>query len=71
MQASVRIRFGDRVREYRLARGWTQEVLSEKSKTSPEQISHIENAKREPGLCLIEKLALGFGLSISELMKNL
>jgi len=63
------VRFGERVRQLRLARKWTQEDLAAEAELNPVQISHIENGANEPKLTTILRLARALGITASELLR--
>lgn len=63
------IAFGKRVRELRLARGWTQERLAEESNLNAVQVSHIERGANEPKLTTILRLARALRVSPIELLR--
>lgn len=46
-------------------------MLSEKAKISTQHISNMEHGHREPCLGNIARLAKAFGITISELMKDI
>jgi ribosome-binding protein aMBF1 (putative translation factor) len=54
--STVEAKFGERVRELRRARGWTQEDLSAASGLAVVQVSRIERGKREVRLGTIVRL---------------
>lgn len=58
---------GRRVAQLRTQRGMTQDELAEAAGLTVEAISRIERAERAPRLGTLEKLAEGFGVSLSEL----
>jgi transcriptional regulator with XRE-family HTH domain len=64
-------KFGHRILQLRVERGWTQRQLS-KSTRSLDQgfVSRIETGRIEPCLGTLSALAKGFGLSLSELLKG-
>lgn len=57
MSKEERETFGRRVRQLRLAKGFTQEVLAEKAGLHPTYIGSIERGERNVGLDNILKLA--------------
>jgi transcriptional regulator with XRE-family HTH domain len=63
------IAFGKRVRELRLARGWTQEQLAEQAGLTPVQLSRIENGWNDPKMSTIIRLAKALKVSCGDLMK--
>ena len=52
--------FGQRVRELRKARGWTQEQLAEAADLHENYISRLETGEQEPGLFTILRLCRAF-----------
>jgi transcriptional regulator with XRE-family HTH domain len=73
MDQQMRIlqRFGQRVREKRLALGLSQEAFAHKCKLDRTYISGIERGKRNVALRNIAALAEALGTTISELTEEL
>ncbi len=67
----VLVKFGHRVRERRMALGWSQEAFADLCELDRTYISGIERGKRNLSLRNIEVLAKTLGISMSELMKEL
>jgi transcriptional regulator with XRE-family HTH domain len=67
----IKIRFGRRLRELRLEKGWSQETLANLAEIDRTYIPGIESGKRNVSLVVIEKLANVFGINISQLFYNL
>ena len=65
MRASYQL--GMRIVYLRKQRGWTQEELSFQSVINKNYICDMENGRRNPSLEIIERLAIAFGISISDL----
>lgn len=70
MQRNTRQRFGDRIKELRLERGWTQEDLSEKAGVGRVFVSQLENGHKDVCLGVIEALAHSLKVSIADLMRG-
>lgn len=70
MQKTVQQRFGRRIIALRSERGITQEQLGERTGLSMRHVGALENGHREACLVSIEKLAVGFSLTISEMMQG-
>jgi transcriptional regulator with XRE-family HTH domain len=66
----VAIRFGERLRQLREKAGLSQVEMAHKFGIDRGHISELENGKRKICLSLMETLADGFKVSISELMKG-
>jgi len=59
--------FGQKIRELRRNKGWSQEHLSEVTDFHRTYIGMIERAERNPSLKSIERFAKAFDLEINEL----
>lgn len=67
---NVKIRFGERLRELRIEKGWSQETLANLADIDRTYIPGIENGKRNVSLVIIEKLSIVFNITIAELVKK-
>jgi transcriptional regulator with XRE-family HTH domain len=65
------VKFGDRVRRLRKARGLTQLELAELLGVGRSYLSQIERGKRDPGLRMIKSISDGLGIPIFELLRSL
>lgn len=63
--------FGKRIRDLRIEKNLSQEALAHKSNLDRTYISDIEKGKRNVSLLVLEKLASGLELELSDLIKNL
>lgn len=63
--------FGDRLRELRRERGWTQEQLAEAAGMDRSFIADIERGARFPGLERCWRIADGLGITLSEMFDGL
>lgn len=73
MQKDIRVKFAERLRELRTQKKWTQEKLAEQADLTYRHVQRLESTKNPPPAKIdtIEKLAKGFGIKISELLKSL
>ena len=62
---------GQRIRNYRLAQGLSQEKLAELSGCHPTYIGQLERGEKNATLESIEKVALALRVSLSELFEKL
>lgn len=67
----IKIKFGQRVKELRLSKGYSQEKLAELSDLDRTYVPGIEAGKRNVSLVVVEKIAKAFEMNISELMNNI
>lgn len=71
LQIDVASRFGRRLREMRVAHGFTQCGMAHKFGTDRSFISDVERGKKSVSLPTLEVIALGFKMNISQLMKDI
>ncbi|MBZ5489658.1 MAG: helix-turn-helix domain-containing protein [Acidobacteriia bacterium] len=71
MPTDIVERFAERLKAVRNAKKITQVTLAEKAGIETTYLSDLENAKKEPCLRVIDMLATGLGVSMSELLKNI
>jgi transcriptional regulator with XRE-family HTH domain len=69
--ATITSRFGTRLRELRRERNWTQSKIAAEFGIDRSFISDVERGRKSISLPLLEVLALGLNLSLSELFKDL
>ena len=69
MKKNILKTFGIRIKELRLEKEWSQEVLAEKTGFHRTYIGMIERGERNLSLKNIEIFAHSFGLNISDLLK--
>lgn len=62
--------FGLRLRNLRQKKGWTLEDLAFESGVNRNYLSNLENGSRNPTLKILNRLALAFEISLSELLKG-
>ena len=67
----IKVKFGQRIKELRLSKGYSQEKLAEISDLDRTYIPGIEAGKRNVSLVVVEKIAKAFTISISELLYKL
>ena len=71
LPAHVSSRFGVRLRELRQQQGWTQLYMASHLGIDRAYISDVERGRKSISLSLLEVLALGLKISLSELLKGL
>jgi transcriptional regulator with XRE-family HTH domain len=67
---NIAVRFGRRLRNLREKAGLSQGEMAHQFGIDRGNISEWENAKVSPSMPMLETLALGFKITISELMKG-
>ena len=66
----VLVVFGQNVRQRRVARCFTQEVLAERANLDRTYISDIERGTRNPGIKNVVRLARALGTTSAKLMEG-
>ncbi len=61
---------GQKIRELRTAKGWTQTYLSVHAGVGRNYISDVELGKKEIGLRNLQLLALSLGVKTADLLRN-
>lgn len=61
---------GQRIRMFRIKRGWKQSDLAEKSGVEPSNISHIERAATKLSLPTLVNIANALEVSLDEIVYN-
>jgi transcriptional regulator with XRE-family HTH domain len=67
---SILATFGQKVRELREARDFTQETLAEKADLDRTYISDIERGTRNPGIKNVVRLARALGIPTAKLLEG-
>lgn len=62
------VMIGNRIREVRKSKKWTQEILAEKSGIEPSNISHIERAATKLSLQTLVSIANALEVSADDLL---
>jgi transcriptional regulator with XRE-family HTH domain len=63
--------FGERVKQLRLARGWTQGEVATRAQVTRDFLGRAERGDREPSLFVLLKLATVFGVAPAYLLTPL
>jgi transcriptional regulator with XRE-family HTH domain len=70
-QQDILVRFGARVRKFRLAKGYSQEAFAGKCDLDRTYMGGIERGERNLALRNIEKIAKALDMTISQLLSEL
>jgi transcriptional regulator with XRE-family HTH domain len=70
MAADLLVRLGDRIRNLRKARGWTQTVMAERVGIDRSFLADVERGKRNVSILNLEPIAKGFKVSLSRLFRG-
>ena len=61
---------GQRIRELRMQRGWTQQLLADHADLTREHINKLETGQVEPGLRALERIASALDSTLCELVRR-
>jgi DNA-binding XRE family transcriptional regulator len=70
VSSSIAVKFGQRLRALRLKQGLSQVDMAHRFGIDRGHISEMENGKKNVCLPMLEVLARGFQVTVSELMKG-
>ncbi|NVO04558.1 MAG: helix-turn-helix transcriptional regulator [Rhodoferax sp.] len=62
--------FGHTLRQFREARGWSQEMLAEQADLNRSYVGELERGQAIASLITLDKLAAAFGVSMSHLLSH-
>ena len=62
--------FGKRVRQLRLAAGWTQEQLAEAAGITTTYTSDLERGTKVPSLTIVLQISRAFRISVGDLLRD-
>jgi len=63
-------RVGQRIRDLRQARDWSQQLLADHAQIERAHLSRLEDGKREAGLRVLERIADALEVDVVELLRR-
>jgi len=63
-------RVGQRIRDLRQARDWSQQLLADHAQIERAHLSRLEDGKREPGLRVLERIANALEVDVVDLLRR-
>ncbi|GAG34078.1 unnamed protein product [marine sediment metagenome] len=66
----ISIKVGEKIRKYRLKKGWTQEQLALDADLHRAYIGQVERGEKNIGVKNLEKIANALGVSIKKLIPD-
>lgn len=66
--SKLNIAFGQRLKELRKKKKWSLLELSIRADINHNYLSDLENGRRNPSLMILDKLAMSFNITLSELL---
>jgi transcriptional regulator with XRE-family HTH domain len=59
---------GDKVRDMRKGRGWSQQELADQAGISMQTVSNLETGRHVPGIATLSKIAGALGVPLPDLL---
>ena len=67
---NIKQRFGDKVKSFRLEKGWSQEKLALEAGIDRTYLPGIEKGERNVSITVVEKLAIALGIEIKDFFEE-
>ncbi|HEU0019838.1 MAG TPA: helix-turn-helix transcriptional regulator [Thermoleophilaceae bacterium] len=64
-------KFAANVRRLRLEKGLTQDALAQGASMDPAEVRRIESGRRDPGVRVLSRVAVGLGVEPAELLQGI
>ena len=64
----IRARLARNLRQLRETKGWSQEEFADRAGIHRTYVSDLERGKRNPTIAVVERLAMPFGITASEIL---
>lgn len=71
MTKATRIKIGERIQQLRKEQDISQEEFALMVSLGRSYLSRIETGQRNPSIDVIEKIAFGFGMTLSEFLEGM
>ena len=68
---NIKVKIGERIRELRIKNGFSQEKLALLSDLDRTYIPSIESGKRNISITVLDRISNAFGMTVSELTKDI
>ena len=62
---------GNRIREWRLARGWSQEEFADRCEIHRSHMGEIERGEVDPAISTLVKIGKGFNMTAAEFLTGI
>ena len=67
---NIKQKFGDKIKFFRLKKGWSQEKLALEAGIDRTYLPSIEKGERNVSITVVEKLAIALGVEIREFFEE-
>ena len=70
MATDICSRVGNRIRELRQAKGWSQQMLADHAQIERAHMTRLEEGRKEAGLRILERIADALEVGIEDLVRR-
>lgn len=70
MATDICVRVGNRIRELRLAKEWSQQMLADHAQVERAHLARLEEGIKEAGLRVLERIADALEVGIEDLVRR-
>ena len=70
MATDICVRVGNRIRELRQAKGWSQQMLADHAQIERSHLTRLEEGKKEACLKVLERIADALEVGIEDLVRR-
>jgi putative transcriptional regulator len=70
MATDICVRVGNRIRELRQAKGWSQQMLADHAQIERAHMTRLEEGRKEAGLKILERIADALDVGIEDLVRR-
>jgi transcriptional regulator with XRE-family HTH domain len=70
MAIDICVRVGNRIRELRQAKEWSQQMLADHAQIERAHLTRLEEGKKEAGLRVLEKIANALDVEVEDLVRR-
>jgi transcriptional regulator with XRE-family HTH domain len=69
MATDICVRVGNRIKELRQAKGWSQQLLADHAQIERAHLTRLEEGRKEAGLRVLERIATALDVEIEDLVR--
>jgi transcriptional regulator with XRE-family HTH domain len=70
MATDICVRVGNKIKELRQAKGWSQQLLADHAQIERAHLTRLEEGKKEAGLRVLERIATALDVEIEKLVRR-
>lgn len=70
MDSGICARVGATIREIRMRKGWSQQILADHAQIERAHLARLELGEREAGLLILEKIAFALEVRVADLVRD-